>query len=446
MSNSTSHIDQNRIFLVNRSELAERFDPDMVLYSRKTKSFLYEAVPLKALLKKQPQYGANESGIERITETEPRYIRITDINEYGLLNDTIGVTAERIESKYILNNNDILFARSGATVGKAYLHKSESVDYECFFAGYMIRFVIDEKKILPTYLFTYTQLSPYKDWVKAIQRAAGQPNINAEEYKSLSVPLPSIKVQAKIVEIIDEAYLHKKQKEAEAKALLESIDTYILKELGISLPEQNNSLHDRIFTTMFSEVVGVRFDPFYFKHFGRNTKSHLYEEVSLKSIASVVKGQSITKDKVIEGDYPVVAGGQSSPYSHNIYNQEPHAITVSASGAYAGYVWLHTQKIFASDCSVIRSKNEKEVTTEFIYNVLKAKQAEIYRMQQGAGQPHVYSRDLEKLLIPLPSPAKQTEINKHIQKIKNQIDALQNKAYSILEEAKQAVEQMIIGN
>lgn len=445
MLSTNSNINPNKIFLVKRSELAERFDPDMVLYSRKAKSYLYETVPLKSLLKRPPQYGANESGIERTSENEPRYIRITDINEFGLLNDSIGVTAEKIEKKYILNNNDILFARSGATVGKAYLHRTESVNYECFFAGYMIRFVVDEKKILPTYLFTYTQLSTYKDWVKAIQRAAGQPNINAEEYKSLLIPLAPLLIQQEVVELFDNAYLIKTQKEAESKALLESIDTYILKELGISLPEQNNTLQDRIFTAKFSDVVGLRFDPFYFKHFGANAKSHLYTEVSLRSIASIVKGQSITKDKVIEGDYPVIAGGQSSPYSHNTYNQEPNVITVSASGAYAGYVWFHNQKIFASDCNVIRSKDESEVTTEFIYNVLKAKQGEIYRMQQGAGQPHVYARDLEKLTIPLPPPTKQAEINEHINNIKSQINNLNNQAQLIVEDAKKKVERMIIG-
>lgn len=133
------------IFYINRSEIEERFDPKMLLYKQKTQSFAFDTYRLKDLIIKNPQYGAGEAGIERKSVNQPRYIRITDINEYGLIDkiEELGVTAENIEDKYILNNNDILFARSGATVGKAYIHYQNLFPYKCFFAGYMIRFVVD---------------------------------------------------------------------------------------------------------------------------------------------------------------------------------------------------------------------------------------------------------------------------------------------------------------
>lgn len=171
----------------------------MILYKRKLLKFNFPVKQLKQLLKEKPQYGSNQAGIDRNSIKEARYIRITDINEYGLLKNNLGVTAELIEEKYVLKNNDILFARSGATVGKAYLHKSNSVDYECIYAGYMIRFLVNENLLLPEFLFCYTQLEVYKEWTKAIQRAAGQPNINAEEYKSLNIPVPSLETQAEVV-------------------------------------------------------------------------------------------------------------------------------------------------------------------------------------------------------------------------------------------------------
>ncbi|WP_052185235.1 restriction endonuclease subunit S [Methylotenera versatilis] len=436
----------NKVFLANHSELAERFDPEMVSYNKKVKQFKYATKPLKSLLLTSPQYGANESGITRNSAQSPRYVRITDINEYGNLIDGLGVTAETVEKKYILNNNDLLFARSGNTVGKTYLHKSDAVSYSCFFAGYMIRFVVDSKKILSDFLFLYTQLAPYKDWVKAVQRTAGQPNINAEEYKSLLIPLPDLATQEKFVDKYQQAEQAKQQKEEQAQALLDSIDGYLLGELGITLTEQDNHLEKRIFTVLFSEVTGGRLDPdiCFTKHY--KIEGGSYANSPLHKLAHVNKGQSITSNHIIAGKYPVIAGGQSSPYSHNAFNYEGNIITVSASGAYAGFVWYHDYPIFASDCSVIQSKDEEILNTLYLAELLKTKQKEIYNLQQGAGQPHVYSRDLMQLNIPLPHISKQNEIATHIAQIRAQAKQLQTEAENIIKTAKTEIESMILGD
>jgi type I restriction enzyme S subunit len=194
----------NRIYETSFRDLTGgRIDPEMDLYKKEVHKFKYETIELKKLIIKKPQYGATESGIARVDNLMPRYIRITDIDEGGGLTGDIGVTALNVEEKYVLNDNDILFARSGATVGKCYLHKSENVNYIAFFAGYMIRIVVDANRILPDFLFFYTQTEAYRRWVQAIQRAAGQPNINAEEYRSLPIPLPPITKQREIVQYIN---------------------------------------------------------------------------------------------------------------------------------------------------------------------------------------------------------------------------------------------------
>jgi len=198
-------IDKNKIFIVNRSEIDGRLDPKMALYNKKVRHALYPLVKLKNLLLEKPQYGANEAGIIRETNIQPRYIRITDIDENGLISaNELGATVANAEDKYILNEYDILIARSGATVGKAYIHKE--LPYTCLYAGYLIRFIVNPHKIFPDYLFAYTQLNPYKEWVNAIQRPSAQPNINAEEYQSLEIPLPNLNKQREIVEYINEAY------------------------------------------------------------------------------------------------------------------------------------------------------------------------------------------------------------------------------------------------
>ncbi len=263
MSNNfqlSDQADPNKLFLTKFSELEGRLDPAMVLYQRKIKNFKFHTRCFSKLLRNNPQYGANEAGIDRRSLNEPRYIRITDIDEYGLLKNGLGKTAKILETQYLLSHNDILVARSGATVGKTYIHKLNKNLY--FYAGYMIRFSVDENKANPDYVFYYTQLSFFKEWVDAIQRAAGQPNINAEEYKSLKIPIPPKKIQSEIVAKMDVAYATKKRNEAEAQKLLGGIDDYLLGELGIELPEQaENTLQSRIFTRQLSEVSGGRFDP-----------------------------------------------------------------------------------------------------------------------------------------------------------------------------------------
>ncbi len=437
------NINPNKIFLVNFSDLQGRWDPKMSLFQKESKTFKYRVASLKDFLSKDPQYGAGESGIERTGISEPRYIRITDINDDGTLNDSLGATAQNIEEKYFLKENDILIARSGATVGKAYIHKNV-FPYQCFFAGYLIRFVVSHY-LLPDYFFVYTQLQVYKNWINAVQRPSGQPNINAEEYKSLPIPIPPKEIQQQIIDYYNSAYKSKLEKHQQAETLLQSIDDYLLGELGITLPNTNaQSLNDRIFTVNYSEVCGGRLDPKGVLFLGEHAKSTKYSNIQLKQIATIKKGEAITSENVDKnGHYPVIAGGQASPYNHNIYNYDGDVITVSASGAYSGYVWYHNYPIFASDCSVIYSKDDR-FTTKYIFEVLKAQQSQIYLLQQGAGQPHVYPDDLGKLWIPIIDKTKQQEIVDHITKIRQQAKQLQVEGDGDLKKAKEEVERMIL--
>ena len=121
--------------------------------------------------------------------------------------------------------------------------------------------------------------------------------------------------------------------------------------------------------------------------------------VNLGTLAEVSKGKAITRAETVPGDYKVVAGGIDYAYTHNKYNREANIITVSASGANAGYVNFWRERIFASDCSTIKAKTT--LTTKYIYYYLKTIQEQIYNvLQKGAAQPHVYPDDIK--LIPVP--------------------------------------------
>ena len=457
------HIDKNRIFIVQRSEIEGRLDPKMALYNRKAQSSLYPKVRLKDLIVCKPQYGAGEPGIERKNVSDARYIRITDIDENGLISqDDLGATANYIEDKYILNENDILIARSGNTVGKAYIHKS--APYDCFFAGYLIRFIIDKQKALPEYIFTFTQLKTYKDWVKAVQRPSGQPNINSEEYQSLEIPLPDIDKQQEIVDIINSAYLRKRQKESEAQLLLDSIDAYILNELGITIPEIKTDLKNRIFKVNRSDLED-RLDPKFNKNYSfiKSLKG-IYTWVTLRDV-TFNNGQYGANESAVEykkGDIRYIRITDIDEYGNlkqtdkktasnieNDYLLKPNDILFARSGS-VGRCYIHKfleeQAIFAG--YLIRYfLNENIIDADYLFYYCNSN---IYKywvgtIQRPAVQANINAQEYRSMPIPLPPIVKQKEIANHIYAMRQQAKQLQEEGESILENAKKEVEQMILG-
>ncbi len=165
----------------------------------------WEVKKLGEISKEKLSYGSGASAIPY--DGKIRYIRITDINNDGDLNEE-KVSANIIEDKYILNNGDILFARSGATVGKTYCHKEKNG--KCLYAGYLIRLVPDKNLVKPEYVFSYTKTSYYLSFVKNAQNAVAQPNINAKQYGNLLICLPPLPLQQQFAEKV-EAIEHQKE-------------------------------------------------------------------------------------------------------------------------------------------------------------------------------------------------------------------------------------------
>ncbi len=460
----SQHIDNNKVFIVQRSEIEGRLDPKMALYNRKVQDSLYPKVKLKDVLVCKPQYGASEPGVPRSSIKEPRYIRITDIDENGLIShDELGATAKIIENKYILCENDILIARSGATVGKAYIHKPAL--YDCFFAGYLIRFIINTDKALPEYIFTYTQLNAYKEWVNAIQRPSGQPNINSEEYQSLEIPLPNIERQQVIVDVIKSAYLQKKQKESEAKQLLDNVDAYILNELGITLPEIKTDLKNRIFKVNRSELE-ERLDPTVYKD-GIKLISNNYDNVKLSSVA-YVNPTGTFKGKDIETPISFIPMESIDEVYSEVSKLEDTTIE-NASGftkfKEGDLLWAKITPCMQNGKSaiaknltnglgcgsteffVMRNKDER-LAIEYLHVILHMKcvrETAMLYFGGSAGQQRVSSAFLENFNLPLPPKDKQIEIANHVYTIRQKAKALQEEGKVLLEEAKRKVESMIIG-
>ena len=457
-------INKDKIFIIKKSEIDGRLDPKMALYNQNVQHALYPIVKLKSLLLSKPQYGANEASIARDNNDQPRYIRITDIDENGLISpDELGATVANLDDKYILNENDIVIARSGATVGKAYIHKN--LPYTCVYAGYLIRFIVDSKKILPDYLFAYTQLNTYKEWVNAIQRPSAQPNINAEEYQSLEIPLPNLSKQQEIVDYINEAYTQKRAKEVEAQQLLDSIDNYLLKELGITIPEFKTDIGSRMFIIQRSELKG-RYTPGLYKD-AISLHSTIYDNISLSHLAYVNPNTRLPykDEKMMISFIPM----ESVNEIYAEINDNKNCIVADSKGftrfQEGDLLWAkitpcmeNGKSAIAKDlingygCGstefhVIRPKNN-DLLIEYIHSLLHMRivrqTAKLY-FGGSAGQQRVASDFLESFNVPLPSKTKQQEIVNYITNIRTRAKALQAEGKAILENAKLKVEEMILG-
>ncbi len=162
----------------------------------------WEINRLKFLLVDKLKYGANESA-ESEDRSQPRYIRITDIDEIGNLRDETFKSLEFEKAKsYLLEDLDILLARSGATVGKSYLYYKKIVGDACY-AGYLIRARLDIQKFNAEFVNYFLQSKIYWDWVKAINIQATIQNISAEKYSDLILSIPPLEEQNAIVSFLD---------------------------------------------------------------------------------------------------------------------------------------------------------------------------------------------------------------------------------------------------
>lgn len=122
-----------------------------------------------------------------------------------------------------------------------------------------------------------------------------------------------------------------------------------------------------------------------------------WEKKCLGELVCFKRGKTITKREIIEGNIPVVAGGTEPAYYCNKSNTRNRVITISASGANAGYTRMYFEEIWASDCSFIDCSMTNYF--HFIYCYLIANKIAIDNLQKGAAQPHVYPKDINALTL-----------------------------------------------
>jgi type I restriction enzyme, S subunit len=160
----------------------------------------WEMRRLRNIIKGRLTYGANIAA-EYFNTDWPRYLRITDFSKDGVIRtDTFRSLPPDIAKDHLVESGDILFARSGATVGKAFLVTTEA-GTACH-AGYLIRARPNQSLVIPEFLFAYTQSYAFQAWRDSIFIISTIQNISAEKYATLPIPIPSITEQKRILDLI----------------------------------------------------------------------------------------------------------------------------------------------------------------------------------------------------------------------------------------------------
>ncbi len=341
----------------------------------------------KFIISTQYGYTAEETSL---VEGDAKYLRITDIVPYFVNKEQVPFCKidDNKKKKYLISENDLLIARTGATTGYN-LVVDES--YKNFvFASYLIRFNYNKNDLYPLYLKYVLKSQQWYGFVNNFISGSAQPGMNAKVFGKFQIPFFKYDIQKRISNILS---------------------TYD------NLIENNNNrinLLEQMAENLYKEwFVRFRFPGYDYMEveekkprgwqIGTEEKKHLvpsiFKYAELGNIGSFVRGKNITAAKMLKGDIPVISAGLQPSGFHNAANVYGASLTISASGANAGYLQYHVNDIWAADCSYYQD----DATIWFVYNTLKYLRPVISNLQCGAAQPHVYPKNINKLCVLIPT-------------------------------------------
>ncbi len=297
-------------------------------------------------------------------------------------------------ARFRVQKGDVFFTRTSETpeeVGFASVLLDDVTD--CVFSGFVLRARPINTKLYPEYCAYCFKTAQVRNAIIKSCSYTTRALTNGKVLSEISIPLPPLAEQKKIAKAL-----------SDVDALINDLGELIIKKRNIKQG------------TMQQLLTGKR---------RLSESSDKWEERAIGDLVDIIKGQSLQSKDFVVGSIPVVAGGQSYAGYHNRCNHDKPCVTISASGAYAGYVWLHEYPIFASDCSVIEGNDEVDIY--FLYNLLKMKQEAIYQSQTGGAQPHIHPKDIAPIRILIPSLPEQKAIASILIDMDKEILALEAK-------------------
>ena len=365
-------------------------------------------------------------------------------------------------ARMIVRENDIIISTTRPHRGAITLIDKEKDGFIAS-TGFAIlrkpKIEINKKYLL---CFLRTQLSLNQ----LLQRGSGgnYPAITSEELKKLIVPIPKINVQNRIVQIMDNAYEIKKQKETQAKKLFDSINDYVLDELGIKFPELKDEM---CYVVTADDVKNNRCDPYYYPpKFGKVEEAIKKGEYEIRELKDsfgngLIKG-ILPKEKEKNGDFKVlqIKNIQRNGLmdikeyitSKNIFKEEhkinEEDIIIVITGATIGKVGLWTSKEkFYLGGDMVKFKTNSDFIPHFIQAFLLSQvgQCQIIREITGATNKHLSPSDVETFKIPIPPLKIQNKIAEEIKARMQKAEQLKKEAETILKPAKAKVEAILLG-
>ena len=447
------HIDKNKVFIVNRSEIEGRLDPEpyhnerieAIKKIKKTGNYLplSSVASFKKSITTDIKSGDIYVGLENIISGLGEYIETTE--------------KQSISSAMTFEKGDILFPKL-----RPYLNK---VFYATFDGLCSTEFhVLKSNGVNKQYLSIFLRSSLVVNQTKHLMTGNTLPRLQTEDVRSLLIPIPSVEIQRKIVDCYIYANNCKLQKEHEAKVLIGSIDTYLINELGISLPEVRNELKDRVFLLNRSELEG-RFDPTVYKD-GIKLISSKWVNEKLSKVAFVnpggaYKGKtadtpiSFVPMEVIDETFSeITTMGETTIKQASGFTKFREGdllwakITPCMQNGKSAIAKNLTNGLGcgSTEFFILRPKDERLVI-EYLHVILHMKcvrETAMLYFGGSAGQQRVPASFLENFNIPLPPKEKQVEMANHVYELRQQAKTLQEEGKRILESAKQEVERMII--
>ena len=481
----------NRVFIINRSELEDRFDP--IFYASDLAKFntnIFKSVLLKSIVK----YFKSGFGAGKQEQTDAKngiiQIRPTNIDENGFLKYDKNIYLPIDKNSIRIEVDDIIFnnTNSQELVGKTAILKENK---ELTFSNNITIIRVRKEAILPDYLWIILNMyQRNRIFYSICTNWNNQSGIGLELLKKLKIPLPPLEIQQQIVDLYEKAYTEKQQKEAEAERLLDSIDNYLLGELGITLPKEeellpqntdkNNSYNldndnplvkkGRLFLTNLSEVTGKRIDPDYnskyFYCLFQSLNNSIYPFERIKKYLKAIKTGTTPNQKLnaftTEKEIPFLRNTNLKKYEINIENikyirtKYKDFLTFSYKDevimCIAGTIGISSVNIYDIPISINQNVSSLRFSEEinpffisywFNTNIFLSLAK---RASSVATILYLNNDNLKSLPIPIPPLQKQNEIATHISQIRNKANTLKQEGKEILEQAKQEVEQMILGN
>ncbi len=380
----------------------------------------WEYTRLKNLVSEPLKYGANEQGGNE-NRDHPRYIRITDFGSDGKLkDDTFKSLSPAIADQYLLKEGDLLFARSGATVGKTFLF--HGFNGKACYAGYLIKASFHKEKVSSKYINYFTQSSYFENWKESIFHKATIQNISAEKYNLLKITIPrKLPEQIQIAAYLDhktaqiDDLISKKERliellKEERTAL---INQAVTKGLDPTVPMKDSGIEWLGEIPAHWEVPKMKFITEFILDGTHGTHPRVSKGYRLLSVRNIVKGKFVFRD-----DDSRVSWDEYESISSK-FKIRKNDIQLAIVGATLGKVALVTNMneefVTQRSLATIRA-NESLCNSEFLHLFMKSEAFQSYLwMNTGfSAQPGVYLGTLQNCSIPIPDISEQLKLVKVI--------------------------------